>query len=270
MTALTTARPGGRPVMGGVGRDGPAAPAGAAAASTWLAHRLVSVALLSILPVLVITVDVLADGPLRHLDGLLAGGSWHRADAPLVQLGHVLDRLGQRAIAGTVLVVVAAALAWWRRSWRPLVVTGVALLALNVVVGALKLGIGRTKPLSGVDLLYAGGSQFPSGHAANAVVAWGLITYLVLAFGPVLPAPAVRALLALPVVVTVVMSMASLYLDYHWLTDLVAGAALGLALLALVLAWDVRRQHAEHGPRDDEPATTGAAGKVLAPTRPPV
>ena len=97
-----------------------------------------------------------------------------------------------------------------------------------------------------------------------------LITYLVLAFGPVLPAPAVRGLLALPVVVTVVMSMASLYLDYHWLTDLVAGAALGLALLALVLAWDVRRQHAEHGPRDDEPAITGAAGKVLAPTRPPV
>jgi membrane-associated phospholipid phosphatase len=267
MTTLTSARPGGPPVMGEVGRG---APTGAAAASAWLVHRLVSVALLSIVPVLVITVDVLADGPLRHLDGLLAGGTWHRDDTGLVQLGYVLDRLGQRAIAGTVLVVVAALLAGRRRSWRPLVVTGVALLALNIVVGAFKLGLGRTKPLSGVDLLYAGGSQFPSGHAANAVVSWGLVTYLVLAFGPVLAVPVVRALIALPVVVTVGMSMASLYLDYHWLTDLVAGAALGLALLALVLAWDLRRQPTEHAPRDDEPATTGAAGRVLAPTRPPV
>jgi membrane-associated phospholipid phosphatase len=257
MSTLTTVRAGGRPASAGV-------------APAEVVHRLVSVALLSILPVLVVTVDVLADGPLRHLDDLLAGGPWHRGDPTLVHVGYVLDRLGQRAIAGTVLVLVAAGLAWWRRSWRPLVVTGVALLALNLLVGALKLGIGRTKPLSGIDLLYAGGSQFPSGHAANAVVSWGLVAYLALVFGPRLRDAVVRGLLALPVVVTVGMSLASLYLDYHWLTDLLAGVGLGLALLALVLAWDLGRPHSGHQPRLDEPATEGAAGKVLAPTRPPV
>jgi membrane-associated phospholipid phosphatase len=220
-------------------------------------------------PVLVITADVLADGPLRHLDELLSGGAWHRSDALAVHVGYVFDRLGQRAIAGTVLVAVAAGLAWWRRAWRPLAVTGVALLALNLVVGAAKLGIGRTKPTSGVDLLYAGGEQFPSGHAANAVVSWGLLTYLVLAFGPVLAVPAVRALLAFPVVATVGMSMASLYLDYHWLTDLLAGVGIGVVLLALVLVWDLRRPRSDHQGRD-EPALEGAAARVLAPTRPPV
>jgi membrane-associated phospholipid phosphatase len=95
------------------------------------------------------------------------------------------------------------------------------------------------------------------------------LTYLVLVHGPAVRRAIQQALLALPVVVTVGMSLASLYLDYHWLTDLLAGAALGLALLALVLAWDLRdRPH--RLPRDQERALEGAAVLVLAPTRPPV
>ena len=236
---------------------------------TWLVHRLLSVAIVALLPVVAITVDVLAGGPLRHLDDALASGSWHRADPLLVDVALVFDRVGQRAIAGTVLVVVAALLAWRLRCWQPLVVTGVGLLVLNVVVGGLKLVIGRTKPLSGLDLLYDGGSQFPSGHAANAVVSWGLLSYLVLVHGPALRRGTKRMLLVLPVALTVGMSGASLYLDYHWLTDLLAGAALGLVLLALVLAWDVRRRDVPL-PRPAEPATPGAAVLTLVPTRPPV
>jgi membrane-associated phospholipid phosphatase len=251
----------------------PSVPEGSSASghveSTWLAHRLVSAALLAMLPVVVITVDVLAGGPLRHLDDALAGAAWHRSDQLAVHAALVLDRLGQRAIAGSVVVAVAVLLAWWRRSWQPLMVTGVALLVLNLVVGSLKLLIGRTKPLSGLDLLYAGGSQFPSGHAANAVVSWGLLTYLVLVHGPALSRRVSTALLVMPAAVTVGMSAASLYLDYHWLTDLLAGAALGLVLLALVLAWDLRRRDPRL-PRTPEPATEGAAGLALAPTRPPV
>ena len=227
--------------------------------TTQVAHRMISVALLALLPVLAITVDVLAGGPLRHLDDVVAGTSWHRADPVLTHLGFVLDRLGQRAVAGAVLVVVAAVLAWRRRSWRPLVVTGVGLLVLNVVVGALKLGIGRTKPLSGVDLLHAGGSQFPSGHAANAVVTWGLVSYLVLVHGPPLEAAVRRWVAAAPVLLTLAVCGASLYLDFHWLTDLVAGAALGLTLLMLVGAWDLSRV---------DPALVRAAGGRPAATAP--
>lgn len=234
-----------------------------------VAHRMISVALLALLPVLAITVDVLAGGPLRHLDDAVAGATWHRADPVLVHLGFVLDRLGQRAVAGAVLVLVAAVLAWRRRSWRPLVVTGVGLLALNLVVGALKLGIGRTKPLAGVDLLHAGGSQFPSGHAANAVLCWGLLSYLLLVHGRPLGEAAQRWLVAAPVLLTLAVCGASLYLDFHWLTDLVAGAALGLTLLMLVGAWDLRR--ADPGPTRATPGRPAATapGRALVRSRPP-
>jgi membrane-associated phospholipid phosphatase len=210
-----------------------------ASAATVLAHRLVSLAVLCGVPVLVVTADVLADGPLRHLDLLLESGSWHRSEPSLVSAASVFDRLGQRAVAGAVLVAVAAFLAWRGRSWRPLVVTGAALAVLNLVVGAMKVAIGRSKPLSGHDLLYVGGSQFPSGHAANAVVSWGLLVYLVVAYGHSrVPA---RLLVAAAGVTTVAVGASSLYLDYHWLSDLVAGVALGFVLLALVLAWDLTR-----------------------------
>ena len=66
MSTLTV-RPGGRAATS------PAVTAGAEDATAWLVHRLVSVALLTLVPVLVITADVLADGPLRHLDELLSG-----------------------------------------------------------------------------------------------------------------------------------------------------------------------------------------------------
>ena len=71
--------------------------------------------------------------------------------------------------------------------------------------------------------------------------------------------PAVRALLALPVVATVGMSMASLYLDYHWLTDLLAGVGFGVVLLALVLVWDLRRPWSDH--QAPGPAGTGRGGR---------
>jgi membrane-associated phospholipid phosphatase len=236
-------------------------------APTVLARRLVSWAVLCAVPVLVITTDVLVDGPLRHLDQLLGTGSWHRADPALVSVASVFDRLGQRAVAGAVLVAVAAWLCRRGRTWRPLVVTGAALAVLNLVVGAMKLTVGRSKPLSGHDLLYVGGSQFPSGHAANAVVSWGLLVYLLLAYGRCrVPA---RLLVAAASVTTLAVCASSLYLDYHWLTDLVAGAALGGVLLAMVLAWDLTRADAwpSWARVEDETADMLRAEGVTNPVR---
>ncbi len=231
MPALTSA--------GAVPRTPAVVAPAAVPASVAVAHRLVSLAVLFSLPVVAITADVLGGGPLRHLDDALAVGSWHRGDPALVSVSNLFDRLGQRAVAGAVLVAVAAYLAWRARTWRPLAVTGAALAVLNLVVGAMKLTMGRSKPLSGHDLLYVGGEQFPSGHAANAAVSWGLLAYLLIVYGRRrMPA---RVLVASAGLVTLGVCAASLYLDYHWLSDLVAGAALGAVLLLLVLAWDLTR-----------------------------
>ncbi|MEU7280532.1 phosphatase PAP2 family protein [Streptomyces sp. NPDC045431] len=142
--------------------------------------------------------------------------------------------LGQR---GPTAVMVAAWLGW--RSWRqhtlrPLLVLGAALLLLNVTVGAVKIGLGRLGPHYATQIgsaeLFAGGDIFPSGHTANAVVTWGILSYL--ATTP----RARRHLSALSAVVALGVGLTTVYLGTHWLSDVLLGWAAGLLIL-LALPW---------------------------------
>ncbi|QMU80223.1 phosphatase PAP2 family protein [Streptacidiphilus sp. PB12-B1b] len=139
---------------------------------------------------------------------------------------------GQR---GPSAIVVSAWLTWrcWRtRSWRPLLALGVALVLLNMSVGAVKIGMGRLGPhyahVAGSSELFLGGGIFPSGHTANAVVTWGILAYLASRwrrFGGVVAG-----------FMGVTIGLTTLYLGTHWVSDVLAGWAAGaLVLLALPL-----------------------------------
>src|SRR5664280_485482 len=94
-------------------------------------------------------------------------------------LAHLVARCialgGQFGLVGTGLILTAAAVAWHRRVWRPLLVPLAALAALNAATLALKLATGRTAPHAGIDLVFAGGWSYPSGHAVNATVCLPLL-----------------------------------------------------------------------------------------------
>ncbi|MCM2576576.1 phosphatase PAP2 family protein [Streptomyces meridianus] len=142
--------------------------------------------------------------------------------------------LGQR---GPTAVLVAAWLGWrsWRqRTLRPLLALGVALLLLNVTVGAVKIGLGRLGPHYATSVgsaeLFAGGDIFPSGHTANAVVTWGVLAYLATTPSARRVLSVVGAVFALGVGATTV------YLGTHWVSDVLLGWAAGLLIL-LGLPW---------------------------------
>jgi membrane-associated phospholipid phosphatase len=142
--------------------------------------------------------------------------------------------MGQR---GPTAVLVAAWLGWrsWRqRTLRPLLALGVALLLLNITVGAVKYGLGRLGPhyatTAGSAELFAGGDIFPSGHTANAVVTWGILAYLATTQRARRVLSVVAAVFALGVGATTV------YLGTHWVSDVLLGWAAGLLIL-LALPW---------------------------------
>jgi membrane-associated phospholipid phosphatase len=137
--------------------------------------------------------------------------------------------LGQR---GPTAVMVAAWLGW--RSWRqhtlrPLITLAIALLLLNVTVGAAKIGMGRLGPhyatTIGSNEMWLGGDIFPSGHTANAVVTWGILAYL--ASSP----RARRWLSALSAVMSLGVGLTTVYLGTHWLSDVLLGWVAGLLIL---------------------------------------
>jgi membrane-associated phospholipid phosphatase len=184
-----------------------------------------------------VTHQVIINGPLIQLDAIV-----FNADRPkLSSLERLIllriDNLGLRGVTATILLITAYFIARRFKSWRPLNLSILAVLALNLVVGLAKLGIGRTKPRLNVDLVYAGGLSYPSGHASNAILTWGVLAYILYRYShPNAWHPYAMGFLA--GIFTLGVCVVSAFRNTHWISDLVGGLFIGGALLVMVIAVD--------------------------------
>lgn len=180
----------------------------------------------------------------RLLDADVAVRDWADAHRPtaLHWVARVLNFLGQ---GGWVLMPLAGglglALSWRTRSVRPMLPVVAAFLLTYLTLGPLKLWTNRAAPRSPlpdrVELfndLPPGeyGESYPSGHVANAIVWYGVIALLLAALLRDLGRPELTTAArgALRVVPPTVVFCTTTYLNYHWLTDSLAGLLLGLLL----------------------------------------
>ncbi len=148
-----------------------------------------------------------------------------------------LDDLGLRSVSGIALLIVALYISYRFKTMRPINLGILSFLSLNIVVGAFKYGLGRTKPREGFDILHAGGMSYPSGHASNAVFIWGVIAYLIYRYAHVDRYRGRLASAGVVVMATTVCTV-SLIRNTHWFSDLLGGLMLGSALLVLIIAID--------------------------------
>jgi membrane-associated phospholipid phosphatase len=188
----------------------------------------------------VVTVNLLTGGVLESVDLRVSEvvGGWGLRESSAYPLVWAVTQLGGR---GTILVVLAGLvgyLTWRHRTWLPLFRVLLALGLLTLGVYAIKHGVGRTAPRfpGEFSFFHDDGASFPSGHVANAVLMWGVARWLAVDYG--LPAPAQRAFWWLSVLGPVATGVAMVSLDFHWVTDAVVGAAVGIVLLGVVHALD--------------------------------
>ena len=186
---------------------------------------------------LVVTQQVLTNGPLVSYDNEINSQPKPQFEGLAGFILRRLDDLGLRGLTAAVLLIAASFIAYKFKTWRPLNLAMVSLLSLNLVVGTFKLFLGRTKPRDGFDLLHAGGMSYPSGHASNAVLSWGILAYLIYRYAKVdryqgRLASAGVALISLTVCTV------SLIRHTHWFSDLLGGLFIGSALLVAVIAID--------------------------------
>jgi hypothetical protein len=177
-----------------------------------------------------VTVDVLSGGPWTRLD--------HRVSRHILDLGlrqapwpkngvFVLTMFGGRGEIVVVLGGFCVVVSWLRRSWQPVIRFVTAIVILSVIVFAFKYGVGRTAPWH--DRLHAGGTSYPSGHVPNAILTWGLVAWIAADYCVV---RWLRVTLDVMRFAAPAFAFAGmLLLDYHWLSDLVAGVAFGIVLL---------------------------------------
>ena len=186
---------------------------------------------------LIVTEQVRSNGSLIDFDGRIARAKRHNFTPWIDALFMRIDNLGLRGLTATILVITALIISRKFKSWRPLNLAVLSLLALNLVVGLAKLEIGRTKPRLNIDLINAGGLSYPSGHASNALLTWGILAYLIYRYTH--PEVFHGRLLAIVVgVITVAVCTVYLFRNTHWFSDLLGGLFIGGALLVLVIAVD--------------------------------
>jgi len=212
--------------------DAPGASA-ARAARTALARRLALGALVLIGAAWIfgaIAEDVVTSDRLTVLDSDVA--QWlHRHATPLLTRAMLVstDLHSTMAIgAYTAVIVLVLAL---ERSWRRLTLVVVAVgggLALNVL---MKLAFHRARPLFDDPLLTLATYSFPSGHVAGSTIFYGLGVLWVFA-RTARPLWRALALIGAALMIAVV-AFSRLYLGVHYLSDVSAAFAEGVAWLAI-------------------------------------
>lgn len=182
----------------------------------------------------VVTVDLLSRGVLERMDLRVseAVSAWDLKDSDAYWPVWAVTQLGGRGFILIVLAGLVGYLGWRFRTVAPLVRVLLALTLLTLVVYSFKYGAGRTAPAYPGSFFHRDGASYPSGHVANAVLMWGVARWQVVQYR--LAAWVQRAARGLSVAGPVATGVAMVSLDFHWVTDAVAGAAVGILLLGVV------------------------------------
>ncbi|RKE17370.1 phosphatase PAP2 family protein [Streptomyces sp. TLI_171] len=165
----------------------------------------------------------------------------------------------------TMRLLVAAAVLWllWRRAWR-LAVWAAATVAASGLIGlAVKSAVARARPALPDPVAHAPGFSFPSGHAMTAATCCAV---LLLVFAPVLRPPWRAAAGTVAVLSVLGVGFTRVALGVHWVSDVVGGWLLGLALVAAT-GWAFEGWRRDTG-RPVPPLAEGLEPE-LAPDGPP-
>lgn len=156
-----------------------------------------------------------------------------------VTVAEALDVIGGSWVTWPIMIGMALFLVF-RRRWEALTFWVSAMAVSQVLIGPLKALYGRERPP--LPLVETSAASFPSGHSvAGAAIAVALVIVLVPA------GPRRRVLELAAVVAATAMAMSRVYLRAHWLSDVVAGAALGAAVSVLAAVVVHRIDDRRHG-----------------------
>lgn len=176
--------------------------------------------------------DVVNGDPLTLVDARVA--QWFHAHAtPLVTQVMLAFTHLHDPVPATLAVVLIAACLVWKKDWYWLICVSVTVptgMLLNVL---MKLAFHRARPSFDDPLLVLQTYSFPSGHVAGATLVYGVVAALLISKIKVWRWRVVIAFAALTLVALV--ALTRVYLGVHFLSDVLAAFAEGVAWLTLCL-----------------------------------
>lgn len=176
---------------------------------------------------------VLEKGDLAAYDPAVSATAVQLRSPVLTGVARALTFFGSATALVPLTLLLVGGLLLMRR-WMPAAAVGAGMAASLLATLTFKNAIGRDRPPA-VDVLgpESTGYAFPSGHTLNSTVFLGLVAGLLLIW---LRRTWVCTVTALGCVLTAVgVGLSRVYLGYHWLTDVMAGWSIGLAVLGMVV-----------------------------------
>ena len=140
---------------------------------------------------------------------------------------------------GSTAVIIPAGLAAGlyflirRRTWRPLALLAAAVAGAIGLYDIVKPLVGRPRPPAAIWIGHYTGAAFPSGHATQSAAFYAM---LAIVLGAGLSARGRAILWSAAALVLLIVGASRIYLAAHWLTDVLAGYALGASWVAIVVA----------------------------------
>jgi undecaprenyl-diphosphatase len=166
-------------------------------------------------------------------------------------LGELTAAMKPLTWLGSSLVILPLGLAlggWFllrRRDWRPLAMLTVAVGGAIATYDIVKPIVDRPRPPATLWIGGFTGAAFPSGHAAQAAAFYWVAAILVASGAPIRRSAVTWGVAA---AVVLIVGFSRLYLGAHWLSDILAGYAIGVTWVALVAAVKLGTSGAQRDP----------------------
>jgi undecaprenyl-diphosphatase len=137
------------------------------------------------------------------------------------------------SLAWQIVTVVVAVVLLVRRRWRLAAFVVVTIAGSSLLNTAVKATVNRERPAVDQPFVHEPGASFPSGHSQAAIVGYGVLLLILL---PALSRGWRRAAILVAVLMVVGIGFSRVALAAHFVSDVLAGFALGAVWLGLMTA----------------------------------
>jgi undecaprenyl-diphosphatase len=177
--------------------------------------------------------DLMAHGPLVQVDTTVYKEFLFEAKTAPPGVNEIMlfgFFLGKELVQ--VIVTILTLYFLYKRYWRELAMLLISSAAGSILWNFIIAYFNRPRPPEQTGLPITGIPSFPSGHAMSALICYGLLAYLLV---PKMPSRFWKWVVVIAAVVIILFDgFSRVFQGNHYLTDVLAGYALGLAWAGLV------------------------------------